>query len=39
MTSQQALIIFLGLILVGLSIHEYWGAEVAALFGPVKKAS
>ena len=33
MTPQQALIVFIGLMLVGLSVHEYWRPEYRALLG------
>ena len=38
MTSQQSMILFLGFILIGLSVHEYWHGQLSALFSPVKAA-
>lgn len=33
MTAKQAVVAFMVLLLVGLSVHEYWQPEVTALVG------
>jgi hypothetical protein len=33
MTAQQTLVAFLFILLIGLSVHEYWQPQISALLG------